>query len=243
MMGFRTEGSSVPLCQMLSEVNTQKNIRNFLKNWLKGKRVPNECVSDDSAAILGAVIAEFNALDSTNTYIQQCFQLLEGNCDTVPKCYVRLDKSHFIKSIYKQSCFDHVDKRVKSFYIKCVLLLRCTKCYKELKNTLECIVTVACNRYIGLTESKKLSRCSISLMKLQSTISSLDTQVDHPSSEDENDNKIEEETPNDFYDNPLITFCGIVERRETVYNENIQQGFDNENMYYFPTFLNYLKRI
>lgn len=74
-------------------------------------------------------------------------------------------------------------------------------------------------------------------MKLQIMISSLETQVDHPSSEDE------EEISDDLHDDPLVSFCEIIERRETVYNENIKEGFDNENMYYFPTFLNYLKRI
>lgn len=244
MMGFRTEGSSVPLCQMLSEVNTQNNIRNFLKKWLKGKCVPNECISDDSAAILGAVITVFNGLDSTNIYLQQCFQLLEENSYVRPKCYVRLDKSHFVKSLCKQSCFDHVDKRVKSFYIKCVLLLRRTECYNQLKSILECIITVACNRYIGLTENKQISRCSNSLMKLQTMISNLETDVNQPSlTEDEHENHMEEEVPDDLHDNLLIRFCEIIERRETVYNESIKQGFDNENLYYFPTFLNYLKRI
>lgn len=81
---FQNRRKSIPLCQMLSEVQYTEEYSEFLKELAKGKRVPNECVSDDSAAILGAVIAVFNALDSTNTYIQQCLQLLEGNCDSAP---------------------------------------------------------------------------------------------------------------------------------------------------------------
>lgn len=243
MMCYREDGSSIPLCHMLSEVNTQENISMFLKQWLSGKSAPNECVSDDSAAILGAVVTNFTGFISTNSYLQNCFNILEGdnhNNIRIP-CYIRLDKSHFVKNLYRQSCFEHVDNRVKNFYVRCVLLLRQTANYSQLKNILDDIITLALNRYGGLTDQNKVSRCSNALLKLQSIIMNLETIPSDMSKEDITTECIEEY--DDIDENPLIRFCKNVQTRETIYNENITPDFDNENLYYFPTFLTYLYRI
>lgn len=250
LMCYRDSGSSVPLCQMLSELNTLDNIANFLKEWLDGKAVPNECVTDDSSALLGAVSKAFNGFSSTNAYIDRCFELLEARYNKmgfveshIPPCYMRLDKSHFIKNLYKQAVFDHVDPRVKFFYIKSLLLLRQTENYDDVKKILQLIVTIACNRYGGLTDKNTLSRCASSLTQLQNLLINVENPQE-TSTEDVTSDFINLENITDpTVDNALCSLCDIIEKRETLYNESVKKNLDDENMYFFPTIIKLLKRL
>lgn len=106
-MGYNIFGSSVPLCQMISTSHTALTIKNWLTSWKEHiKESPHEIITDDSSALIRAVIETFTEFETTADYIQNSFKSLEGiKYAIVPKTFIRLDTSHFTKSFHDQACF------------------------------------------------------------------------------------------------------------------------------------------
>lgn len=70
--------------------------------WLKENKKPNECITDDSPALVGACVAKFTQYKDVNCYLSSCMDaLLTGNCDDLPETFLRLDRSHIIKAIHR----------------------------------------------------------------------------------------------------------------------------------------------
>lgn len=115
--------SSVPLTQMLSEDQSMDTIYKWLEAWQKGNPTPDEVNVDDSSALIGACVKAFTKHNSTKDYVEESYRKLEQG-QRSDDCYIRIDSSHFIKILFNQSCFKHVDSRVKFFYLKCLLQLK-----------------------------------------------------------------------------------------------------------------------
>lgn len=169
IMTDTTVKSSVPLGQFISERHTMASISQWLNTWLSGRKPPNEVVTDDSAALIGAVVKAFCGYNSTNEYLDSCFKLLENKSDKVPICHVRLDTSHFLKTLYNLTVFIHVDTRIIHFYVQCFKQIKNSISYIQIKQIIQDIIIVSKHKYRGSINGQQ-TRCESSLQKLRNII-------------------------------------------------------------------------
>lgn len=95
---------SFPVGQMLSQVHTMEWLIHWLQTWKPSKiePFPHEIIiMDESSALIGAAVNVFTQDKTTFQYIDRCLNvILKGNIE-LPKCYIRIDRSHFVKSIHR----------------------------------------------------------------------------------------------------------------------------------------------
>lgn len=65
------------------------------------KNIVDVCVVDESAALIGACVAAFTQDKTTPQYTERCMNVLLYKKGDLPKCFVRIDSSHFVKSVHK----------------------------------------------------------------------------------------------------------------------------------------------
>lgn len=238
--------SSIPVAQMISETHSLDDIRQWLKSWLANGKSPNEVVTDDSAALIGAVVQVFAGKESTNKYLLDCFALLEKlPLQKVPNCYVRLDSSHFIKTLYNQELFKNVDYRVKIFYIKCILLIKRQTSYEEVKRIIKDLTVVANCKYRGIKENQQ-TMCEISLRKLRHVLQDDSIQDSNKNQEimSETDKSYLNDEEQNMDQNPLIALSQETLDKINVYNQLTDDGkTEFENLYYLPVFITFFMRI
>lgn len=92
---------NVPIFQAISQRHSNEFICYILKffkeRYLNGKQ-PNAVHMDESAALILAHILEFTPFKSVLEYSDACYDaLFEGT--EPPPVYIRLDRSHYTKSI------------------------------------------------------------------------------------------------------------------------------------------------
>lgn len=89
-------------------------LRYFQERYLNGKR-PKEFCMDDSSALLLATVIAYTSFETMIPYSDSCFDaLFEGS--EPPSCYIRLDRSHFVKSILRSKALQQIDKEKRKFY-------------------------------------------------------------------------------------------------------------------------------
>lgn len=120
IMAKDKDSSSVPVYQMLSQSHTSNFLSYWLGTWIQNVKIPSEVVTDDSAALLKSVEKSFTSKANTKVYIEHSFQYLDTNNNNfLPECFVRLDRSHFVKSIHRLPIFKYKDYRVVRLLKKC----------------------------------------------------------------------------------------------------------------------------
>lgn len=109
------EGKTMAVYQVLSDRHSLSFLRYWLCEWGKENKKPVEIFLDDSAALVGACVQAFAMCPSTNGYISSCMDcLLSGN--PPPKVFIRLDRSHFVKSLHRLKILNQADPRKKVFF-------------------------------------------------------------------------------------------------------------------------------
>ncbi|RVE43836.1 hypothetical protein evm_011504 [Chilo suppressalis] len=218
-----TVKSSVPLGQFISESHTIASIFHWLNTWLSDRKPPNEVVTDDSAAMIGAVVKAFCGYSSTKEYLNNCFKLLENKSDKVPVCHVRLDTYHFLKTLYNLTVF------------------------KQVKLIVQDIIIVSKYKYRG-TKNGQQTRCESSLNKLRNLIA-VNKEMGYPEQEkyakhkNLESNNIFEETELDL-DYTLTKFIEEIDVKEDLLITSTDEDVtDVENIFYFPLIKNTLIRV
>lgn len=105
--------------QMLSQDHTSIQINMMLQKCQKRNNdfVPNEIIMDDSAALLLSAVCCFTEFKSVHEYFDYCSDILHETDDSRATTYIRLDRSHVIKSIMKRiSVKKGVNKVTATFY-------------------------------------------------------------------------------------------------------------------------------
>lgn len=98
-----------PVGQMLSQMHDMEWLTHWLNAWKlqvqeqlqKKKFVIDECVIDESAALIGACVAAFTQDKTTAQYIDRCVHVILHKRGELPTCFVRIDRSHFVKNVHK----------------------------------------------------------------------------------------------------------------------------------------------
>lgn len=97
----KTATKSVCIAQTISQDQSSEFIILFLQKTFKNLKSPIEVVCDESKALLKALVKTFTACHNLENYITTCMAaLLTGS--TPPLCYIRIDRSHFIKNIMRK---------------------------------------------------------------------------------------------------------------------------------------------
>lgn len=100
---------SFPIGQMLSQMHDMEWLTHWVNSWKhlvqqhipKKKNIVDECVVDESPALIGTVVSAFTQDKTTAQYIDRCMSVLLHKRGELPTCFVRIDRSHFVKSIHK----------------------------------------------------------------------------------------------------------------------------------------------
>jgi hypothetical protein len=119
---------SFTVTNMITERHTNIAISNWLLNWLNcGVPFPKQSVCDQSLALLSAIVKCFTQYSSLHDYVRACASLLNGDIATesywVPRCFVRIDIAHFIKTVTKWVPLKSVPRRVREILLRAVGLL------------------------------------------------------------------------------------------------------------------------
>lgn len=109
---------SIPIFQLLSQRHRSNFLHNVLSCWQDecfGGQNPNEVIVDDSSALLLTMVKTFTSCTTMERYLNDCYDAL-FNGSYPPECFIRLDRSHFIKSIKNNEYLKNEDKRRKFLY-------------------------------------------------------------------------------------------------------------------------------
>ncbi|KAF0705554.1 Uncharacterized protein FWK35_00033534, partial [Aphis craccivora] len=100
-MVVEIEGKTVPICQQLSEKQDMLSIHYWMSCWTNmGNKSPNECISDYSKALIGAITRSFCNRKSLKDYVKVCFDYLIGIENNLPECFVRIDITHMVHILF-----------------------------------------------------------------------------------------------------------------------------------------------
>lgn len=239
---MKIKNGSVPLCQMISETHTLDSIYDWLRTWIKNmKNKPDEVVSDDSSALIGAITRAFTRFDSLKDYLKQCFLILESGKGDLPECFIRLDTSHWVKNLYGLNCFKFVDKRVKDYYVKYLLILKSCCNYREAKQIIINLVIVALHRFDSLHQNNDKSRCAIAkeeLKEMAKYVQNMEILTDPEENGDKAFNLDDIETE-DF---SIISWFDKIVATEKLHSD-ISDETDHDNLHYLPSFIDSLRKI
>ncbi|KAH9634044.1 hypothetical protein HF086_001246 [Spodoptera exigua] len=169
---------SVPVLQMVTDAHGKQSILYWLNQWKRSiHRTPHEIISDDSSALVAASTEAFTVFSSTKEYIKNLFSILEGETSDVPSTFIRLDSSHFIKTLHNLKCFNDVDPRIKYFYIRCIMFLKKCEDFEIAKEVILDMIRVCLCQYDDDLTTSTSSDCQTSLSRLMARLKNID--LDH----------------------------------------------------------------
>lgn len=148
VMAKRTNAKSVPILQMLSQKHTSEWIAYWLGAWSKDiSKKPAEIVIDGSKALLLAIIKIFTTRTNVKNYIHSCMMSIKTGI-LPPECYIRYDRSHFIKNLHRN--IKEKDYRKKRFYLSvCGYLIQCDR-FDVAEKIIQDFFTVLLNKFDGI---------------------------------------------------------------------------------------------
>lgn len=133
----------LPVLQMISEKHDANILTYWLREWLRsGASCPTEVAIDYSFALLNAATLAFNDCN-LSTYVENCMKTLQDNNHTSPKCIIRIDIAHLIKTVCRWKCFHNKHPRIKDFFVRCVGALTKTTTLDNFKQICSDVLTVA----------------------------------------------------------------------------------------------------
>jgi len=87
-----------------------------------GMKPPDECISDYSKALLGAITRAFCNKMSLQEYTEACFSCLVNNSKNIPASFIHIDVAHLVHMVCRWKCLQG-RKPIKDFYVRAIGLL------------------------------------------------------------------------------------------------------------------------
>lgn len=133
---------------MLSQNHTANQINFWLTDWKnRGHRVDGVII-DASEALMNACVKTFAGCNDTNSYISMCADsLIIGG--KPPGCFIRLDRSHFVKAVTGNKALKRVPKDVRNLLLGVVGYIIQCESLDECAIILLHIYTLTKHRYIN----------------------------------------------------------------------------------------------
>lgn len=175
------------------------------------------CV-DDSAALIKSSVITFANCASVKEYLSKCFSVLHGNIADLPRCLIRLDTFHFLRSLKRIPCLKSADINVRKFYISAfIALMECDDFAKAKKMLQE--LSLVCQSKVDNRDVKK----SVNFIGKECQRNKMD---DVAYSEDDGENLFEETLLDEEAGNDCDWFVEF--RSEKTENESeIENGKNN----------------
>jgi len=99
------DSKTFTVLSMISEQHDTLSIYIWLTRWLRcGIKAPKMAISDQSLAIMSALVQSFTQYKSLQEYLEVCFKFAVNkneNKNKIPSCYIRNDINHFVSLIAK----------------------------------------------------------------------------------------------------------------------------------------------
>lgn len=115
----RKNGKSVPVGQFLSQDQHFIEIKYYLERWVSDFGVPDEVNTDESPALIKALVLAFISCRNVDDYLSRSYAVLNGNIDALPETFIRLDVAHFVKTLHRCKVFKK-SQEIKYFYL-CIM--------------------------------------------------------------------------------------------------------------------------
>lgn len=230
-------GSSVTVGQMISQRHSALKIGEWLRLWTETVPTPKEIVMDESSALILACVQSLALCHTVGDYLQKCFDVLEGRESALPNCYIRLDISHFIKTLGRSKIFKNIDTRVKNFYMCAFGLLFWVTDFNIVKQIIFDILMVCSNP----TEERKgvkfeCEHARLRLCCLIETHSSAEITAYLTSNDELDDKKMDGDIEGDSNCNSEIDLS--FDFYTTIKNKIvIENGGDKDNMLFLPSLI------
>lgn len=224
---------SQAIFQMIADTHTADSISSWLKRWYKEiHTAPNEVVTDDSSALIAANVDAFTTSITVKNYLRQSFLVLRKLSVNLPEVFLRLDTSHFIKNVYNLPCFQNVDTPIKMFFIRCILLIKRSESFDEVKMIVSNMVKICTYKYYNTTNKA----WDLAMQNMKERLFATEDPVPEYGGEREtfyHDTLIIEE------DNIMYWFDEIVEQQKSLF----QTPTETRNKYYLPHLTSTLRRL
>lgn len=117
------DGSHKPIHQMLSQDHSSIQI-SLMINQCRARNnnfIPMESVMDQSAAFLLANVLSFTRFKSMHEYLSHCFIIMRDNDSKNRTCYIRIDRSHAIKTIITNATLNKFSNKITATFYKRIL--------------------------------------------------------------------------------------------------------------------------
>lgn len=227
----KTATKSVPIAQMLSQDQTSEFIIFFLKKVFKNLKLPVETVCDESKALLKALSVTFANCDNIERYVAACMSSLV-NGTKPPSCYIRIDRSHFVKNITHK--IKSRDFRKKNLFRGVIgYLIKCDN-FETAKKVIQDFFTLILNEKVGFDGDDPLP-AEAAKKRLLSLCSTHDESVDYTSDASELENEITEKSfdynADSKWVHEIISKVNIAESSVQQNHENLYYSPDDKNMY------------
>lgn len=138
---------------MLSEQHDSLSIYIWLKRWMQcGIRPPKIVISDQSLALMSALVQSFTQYKSLENYLDACFKLISGNNDEkIPFFYIRNDVNDFVRLVTQWSPLKNSKfSRTKQLIARIIGLLIFVNSKSEAEKILEALFIIIFSKYDGL---------------------------------------------------------------------------------------------
>lgn len=180
-----------------------------------------------------------------NSYLEDCMKsLLNG--DKPPTCYVRLDRSHFVKSLFRHKELHNIDKRKAKLFRQIFgFLIQCDS-IKQMEVIATQLFTITSCEYVddqvstALTNLKQLVETHIFESTLYPDSDEIDKDfTDQVSSNSDSDSSYKGTLNYKWINNIYQSVCNAAESK----NVKPKKKKDVENLYYAPNLKQYFLRL
>lgn len=240
---------SVPVLQMVTDAHDKNSILHWLNQWKKSvDRSPHEIISDDSSALIAANTEAFTEFSSTKEYIKNMFSILEGQTSILeeqkPSTFIRLDTSHFVKTLHNLKCFNDVEPGIKYFYIRCILFLKECENFETAKEIIGDMIQICLSHYDDESNPES-SNCQVALNRLALRMKNieLDHAAEFRSMEDDKQNDDEDFGTEEHHTANIDFFTWLDDKIAPFQKQSMEVHKNNKNVYFLPTFMSDFRRI
>jgi len=213
-------------CQFTAEhIISERHDSNYISYWLtEWSRtnivLPKLVVTDQSLALMMAVVKSFTQYSSLSKYLAVCSSLILKESSELPACMLRNDFNHVMHVISSWPEIKSCKYRIKNFYLRSIGLLIASTYFDDIKYILRNIFIIAFSEEQGLNPNGLPNPCQNAKNYLKQRISThniLDI-YENPLQTDNNEEIINECTDSTFIVPTDLTPNNIFEELQSVYN-------------------------
>lgn len=222
---------------MLSSKHDNISISYWLSQWQKDVEVkPKIIVTDQSLALLYAVVKTFTHFSSLQQYLEALFvSITENRRDILPHTYLRLDIAHIIKMFCSWPPIKNSPKRVKEFYVYTLAQMTMSTSYSEVLILMQHMFNVMLSETEGTdVVTNKKTTCEESKLFLKSSNAAV-ANIEMPSDDVHN---IESDSEHSEQNS---SFEAVIEE---IANNSLsivtKEEGDRDNMQYLPSLRSYI---